>query len=139
RIWRAQIHDHKTPLADDVDFSVLAARYERSGGDIKNAVLKAALAAADEDVPDRRKVIRQEHFERAMEDVIGARSVLQQSLLADEESPDAVMARMETRQLEQQKAIESAFTAMRRPLTAAIALSSVAVLLALIALAVTLF
>ena len=69
-IWRAQIHLQKTPLAPDVDFRQMALRFERSGGDIKNAVLKAALMAADEAVPDTRKQIRQEHFERAMEEVI---------------------------------------------------------------------
>jgi SpoVK/Ycf46/Vps4 family AAA+-type ATPase len=42
RIWRVQVHPEKTPLADDVDFDALAERYTGSGGDIKNAVLKAA-------------------------------------------------------------------------------------------------
>src|SRR5512138_197765 len=37
-IWRVQIHPSKTPLSADVDFRTLAARYEVSGGDIKNAV-----------------------------------------------------------------------------------------------------
>ncbi|HEX6558235.1 MAG TPA: ATP-binding protein, partial [Longimicrobiales bacterium] len=69
-IWRAQLHEYKTPLAQDIDFKALAAKYERSGGDIKNAVLKAALMAADEAVPDSQKRIRQEQFERAMEEVI---------------------------------------------------------------------
>ena len=46
RIWELQIHPKKTPLAPDVDFRRLAARYTLSGGDIKNAVLKAAAMAA---------------------------------------------------------------------------------------------
>ena len=33
------------PLATDVDLSMLAKRYELSGGEIKNAVLRAALMA----------------------------------------------------------------------------------------------
>ena len=88
RIWQVQIHPHKTPLAGDVDFHALAERDEVSGGDIKNAVLKAAAAAAAEPGPDRTKLIHQEHFERAMADVIAARSVMQQSLFA--EKPDVL-------------------------------------------------
>src|ERR1043166_5937251 len=42
RIWNLQIHPKKTPLASDVDFQRLAERYVVSGGDIKNAVIKAA-------------------------------------------------------------------------------------------------
>jgi SpoVK/Ycf46/Vps4 family AAA+-type ATPase len=48
RIWQVQIHPAKTPLADDVSFRALAEQYAVSGGDIKNAVLKAAAAAAAE-------------------------------------------------------------------------------------------
>ena len=44
RIWRVQMHPSRTPLADDVDFRSLAGGYAVSGGDIRNAVLKAALA-----------------------------------------------------------------------------------------------
>ena len=44
-----------TPLARDVDFRALAERYEVSGGDIHNAVLKAAMAAAAEPGPRRRE------------------------------------------------------------------------------------
>ena len=54
QIWRVQVHPSRTPLADDVDFRALAERYEVSGGDIRNAVLKAALAAAA--VPRQRCV-----------------------------------------------------------------------------------
>jgi len=42
RIWGVQLHARKTPLAEDVDFRALAEAFPRSGGDIKNAVLKAA-------------------------------------------------------------------------------------------------
>ena len=42
-IHRVQIHPTKTPMAADVNFRELAERYEVSGGDIKNAVLKASL------------------------------------------------------------------------------------------------
>src|SRR5678815_774722 len=43
QIWRVQLHPARTPLAADVDFQALARRYEVSGGDIRNAVLKACL------------------------------------------------------------------------------------------------
>src|SRR2546421_3574370 len=55
KIWRVQFHPHKTPLADDVDFHALAERYAVAGGDIKNAVLKAAQMAAAEDGDDDQK------------------------------------------------------------------------------------
>lgn len=90
RIWQVQIHPHKTPLAGDVDFRALAERHEVSGGDIKNAVLKAASAAAAEPGSDRAKLIHQEHFERAMADVIAARSVMQQSLFGEQPIADPV-------------------------------------------------
>ena len=51
QIWRVQLHPERTPLAADVDFAALS-RYEVSGGDIRNAVLKAALTAAAEPGPD---------------------------------------------------------------------------------------
>ena len=134
-IWRAQIHLQKTPLAPDVDFRQLALRFERSGGDIKNAVLKAALMAADEAVPDTRKQIRQEHFERAMEEVIAARRVLQQTVLAEEaNTPEATMARIEERQGEQQALVEKTLRAMQRPIVIAIGLASVAAGLAVVAI-----
>src|SRR6185295_17573799 len=51
KIWRLQIHPTKTPLAPDVDFHALGLRYEASGGDIKNAVIKAAASVAAEPGP----------------------------------------------------------------------------------------
>jgi SpoVK/Ycf46/Vps4 family AAA+-type ATPase len=80
RIWQLQIHPQKTPLASDVDFDGLAKRYAVSGGDIKNAVLKAASAAAAEPGLDVQKKIGQQHFESAMEEVISAKAIMQQSL-----------------------------------------------------------
>ena len=80
QIWRVQLHPVRTPVAADVDFGSLAARYEVSGGDIRNAVLKAALAAAAEPGPDSAKQIHQRHFTEAMEDVIAAKTVMRQSL-----------------------------------------------------------
>ena len=83
RIWELQIHPQKTPLAPDVDFRGLAERYVVSGGDIKNAVIKAAAAAAAEPGPDLSKRIGQRHFERATEEVISAKAIMQQSLFAE--------------------------------------------------------
>jgi hypothetical protein len=80
KIWRSQLHARKTPLADGVDFRALAERYQGSGGDIKNAVLKAAQAAVAEPGPDAEKKIAQHHFERAMEEVLSAKRVMDQSL-----------------------------------------------------------
>ena len=80
RIWQLQVHPQKTPLARDVDFKQLAERYAVSGGDIKNAVIKAAAAAAAEPGIDATKKIHQRHFETAVEDVIAAHNVMQQSV-----------------------------------------------------------
>lgn len=84
QIWRVQLHPVRTPVADDVDFRALAKRYEVSGGDIRNAVLKAALAAAAEPGPDASKKIHQQHFETAIKEVIAARRVMRQSVFAGE-------------------------------------------------------
>jgi ATP-dependent Zn protease len=85
QIWRVQMHPSRTPLSDDVDFKVLAERYAVSGGDIRNAVLKAALAAAAEPGPDSVKRIHQRHFEAGIEDVIAAKQVMRQSLFSGDE------------------------------------------------------
>jgi hypothetical protein len=79
QIWEVQLHPLRTPLAADVDFKALALRYEVSGGDIQNAVLKAALAAAAEPIPDSSKRIHQHHFEAGIEEVIANKRVMQQS------------------------------------------------------------
>jgi len=89
RIWKVQLHARKTPLADDVDFGALAQAYPRSGGDIKNAVLKAAQVATTEPGPDALKRIHQRHFVQGMDEVIAAESVMGQSLF---ESPAAIGA-----------------------------------------------
>ena len=87
RIWRVQLHPNKTPLADDVDFHELAERYPRSGGDIKNAVLKAAQIATTEPGPDAAKRIHQRHFVHGMEEVIAGGSVMAQSLFEENGTP----------------------------------------------------
>jgi hypothetical protein len=87
RIWRAQIHARKTPLAEDVDFRALSQMYPASGGDIKNAVLKAAQMAIAEPGPDAAKRIEQRHFEAAMQEVVSAKRVMEQSLFTDGGSP----------------------------------------------------
>jgi SpoVK/Ycf46/Vps4 family AAA+-type ATPase len=86
RIWRVQLHSRKTPLASDVDFRALAEAYPRSGGDIKNAVLKAAQLATIEPGPDSEKRIHQKHFIQGMAEVISAENVMSQSLF-DEVAP----------------------------------------------------
>jgi SpoVK/Ycf46/Vps4 family AAA+-type ATPase len=85
QIWRVQMHPSRTPLADDVDFRSLAEGHAVSGGDIRNAVLKAALAAAEEAGPDSAKRIHQRHLETGIADVVAAKRVMRQSLFAGEE------------------------------------------------------
>jgi SpoVK/Ycf46/Vps4 family AAA+-type ATPase len=85
QIWRVQMHPARTPLAADVDFRALALRYEVSGGDIRNAVLKAALAAAAEPGADSAKHIQQRHLEAGIEEVIAGKRVMRQSLFAVDE------------------------------------------------------
>ncbi|MBW3550728.1 MAG: YdiU family protein, partial [Proteobacteria bacterium] len=65
-------------------FRALAEQFPASGGDIKNAVLKAAAAAANEPGPDAEKRIHQRHFAGAMADVMAAKGVMRQSLFADD-------------------------------------------------------
>lgn len=83
RIWKVQLHPSRTPLAADVDFTALAQKHEVSGGDIQNAVLKAAMAAAAEAVPDAAKRIHQRHFEMGIEQVVASKRVMQQSIFAE--------------------------------------------------------
>ncbi len=119
KIWRVQIHPSKTPLARNVDFHLLAEQFPLSGGDIKNAVLKAAASAAAEPGHDRGKQIHHAHFERAIGEVIAARSVMQQSLFREEERVDPLAG-------------------LRAQLFTAIALGGSAFIAALIALAIVL-
>jgi SpoVK/Ycf46/Vps4 family AAA+-type ATPase len=87
RIWSVQLHSRKTPLAPDVDFRALAVAYPRSGGDIKNAVLKAAQIATMEPGPDSAKRIHQHHFIQGMAEVMAAENVMSQSLFDDAAGP----------------------------------------------------
>ena len=126
KIWQVQLHPLRTPLAADVDFNALSLRYEVSGGDIQNAVLKAALAAAAEPIPDASKKIHQHHFEAGIKDVIASKRGMQQSLFADQSvaTPEAdVIPRA---------------TASRASQVLAYGLPGAALLVALIALAVAL-
>ena len=83
QIWRVQMHPALTPLAGDVDFRSLAERYDATGGDIRNAVLKAALAAAAEPGSDAAKSIHQRHLEDGIRSVLDGKRVMQQSLMVD--------------------------------------------------------
>ncbi len=82
-IWKVQLHARKTPLADDVDFEELGKNYAASGGDIKNAVLKAAQVATSEPGADDAKQIHQRHFVAGMQEVMAAKKVMDQSLFLD--------------------------------------------------------
>jgi SpoVK/Ycf46/Vps4 family AAA+-type ATPase len=106
RIWRVQLHPRKTPLADDVDFRALAEAYPRSGGDIKNAVLKAAQIATTEPGPDAGKKIHQRHFVQGMDEVIAGTAVMAQSLF-DEGAPTAPLAGFVEEMSEGQEALRA--------------------------------
>jgi SpoVK/Ycf46/Vps4 family AAA+-type ATPase len=82
RIWQVQFA-RQTPLDADVDFAKLARTYESTGGDIRNAVLKAALAAAAEPGEDAAKRITHRHLDEAMRDVLAGKRVMRQSILRD--------------------------------------------------------
>jgi SpoVK/Ycf46/Vps4 family AAA+-type ATPase len=127
QIWRVQMHPTRTPLAADVDFQDLAQRYEVSGGDIRNAVLKAALAAAAEPGPDAAKRIHQRHLEASIEDVIAGKRVMRQSLFAGE-----------ARALVDTNFVEGAAAHASHLLTYALAGACVALIVAAIALTVAL-
>jgi hypothetical protein len=126
KIWRVQIHPSRTPLADDVNFRSLAERYAVSGGDIRNAVLKAALAAAAEPGPDSAKRIHQRHLEAGITDVVAAERVMRQSLFAGEERPASP------------RNLLSGPVAASRLLTYAVAFACAALVVAVIALVVAL-
>ena len=91
RIWRAQLHP-RTPVAPDVDFRRLAENYEITGGDIRNAVLKAATAAATDASHGPARAIRQQHLEGGVQDVIAGKRVMQQSLFAETPAQDVEAA-----------------------------------------------
>jgi SpoVK/Ycf46/Vps4 family AAA+-type ATPase len=124
QIWQLQIHPKKTPLASDVDFKRLAERYAVSGGDIKNAVLKAASAAAAEPGPDMEKRIGQQHFESAMDEVISAKAIMQQSLFIDAIAAPDPIAVVQNREMR-----------WNAPAVAAVVLAVVALLASFLAVA----
>ncbi len=129
QIWKVQIHPTRTPLADDVNFRELAERYEVSGGDIKNAVLKAATMAAAVPGFDAAKRIHQAEFDRAMGEVIEGRGIMQQSLFGEpqQSSEDRLM-----------HAVEAAELRWRKTAQVAIAMGGFGVVLGVIALIVAL-
>lgn len=127
QIWRVQLHPAKTPLAPDVDFASLARDYAVSGGDIQNAVLKAAMAAAAEPLPDIEKKIHQQHFQLGIEQVVASKRVMQQSVFA----PPAVLK-------PEPDALVPA-TALQASQMLTYGVPGFALLVALIALAVALF
>jgi len=124
RIWRVQLHPTRTPLDKDVDFADLARRYDVSGGDIRNAVLKAALAAAARPGPDSSKRIHQRDLEAGIESVLAGKQVMRQSLFTD--AADATREQM----------LLSDASGNRRLAAYAIALGAVAFLVALAALVI---
>ena len=128
KIWRVQIHPTLTPLAPDVDFRTLAERYEVSGGDIRNAVLKAAMLAAAEAGSDAAKAIAQRHFEQGIREVVASKRVMQQTLA---KTPDGHAALQDPAALLQLLASQRAAGG-----GAATVLAVVAVLIALAALLV---
>ncbi len=128
QIWRVQFHPVKTPLDPDVNFRDLAERYAVSGGDIKNAVLKAATMAAGEAGEDKLKTIRQAHLDRAMLEVVEGRSVMQQSLFGEGEQSDDRLIR----------AVEAAELRWRKTAQVALGVGLAGVVIGLIAVAVAL-
>lgn len=129
QIWKVQLHPLKTPLAAGVNFRELAERYEVSGGDIKNAVLKAATMAAGQPGDDLTKSISQSQFERAMDEVVSGKSVMQQSLFGEKEQSgeDRLM-----------HAVEAAELRWRKTAQVAVGMAAAGVGLGLIALMVAL-
>jgi SpoVK/Ycf46/Vps4 family AAA+-type ATPase len=124
QIWRLQIHPSKTPLAADVNFRELAERFVASGGDIKNAVIKAAAAAAAEPGREAAKRVSQRHFISAVESVIAARAIMQQSLMPSGTSSS--------------EHLSSIFTSHKRLLTVALTVALAAFAVAAAALIVAL-
>jgi len=129
QIWRVQMHPTRTPLAGDVDFRALALRYDATGGEIRNAVLKAALAAASEPGDDAAKTIRQRHLEDGIREVLEGRRVMRQSLIAGSDEPHADGAI---------EAIDRLHATLSRGLLIVGALGVLSLILASVALAVAL-
>ncbi len=129
KIWQVQVHPTKTPLGDDVDFRLLAERYPVAGGDIKNAVLKAATMAAAAPAVDAPRKIHQWEFERAMDEVVAGRSVMQQSLF-ENGGPSSDERMMQ--------AVEAAELRWRKTAQAAIMMAGLGIALGVIAVVVSL-
>jgi len=97
-IWAEHLPE-EAPLADDVDLSVLAERYETTGGYIKNAVLMSVAEAVHGGGPDSE--IEMEHLERAVRDQLEMPTDDETNLvrpsveLADVVLPDEVRASVE--------------------------------------------
>jgi SpoVK/Ycf46/Vps4 family AAA+-type ATPase len=127
QIWRVQMHPSRTPLAEDVDFRALAEAYACSGGDIRNAVLKAALSAAAGPGADASKRITQRHLDDAMRDVLAGKRVMRQSLFRDEPKAGGPL-----------DAIGSVEARLQRTITTAAVLGFSALILGIIALIVAL-
>jgi SpoVK/Ycf46/Vps4 family AAA+-type ATPase len=126
QIWRVQLHA-RTPLADDVDFGALAERYDATGGEIRNAVLKAALAAASEPGPDAAKMIHQRHLEAGIRDVLDGRRVMRQSLITPDKVPGTVPEGLE--------AVGQMYATLHRGMLVASGLAAIAIAVAIAALA----
>lgn len=129
RIWQVQIHPTYTPLAEDVDFTALASQFAVSGGDIKNAVLKAAAAAAAEPGANSAKQIHHRHFVVAMEEVMSARQVMQQSLFTSDDTSATVEPMLQ--------AFQATEGRLQRATTVALGVAGMALVAALVALGVT--
>jgi SpoVK/Ycf46/Vps4 family AAA+-type ATPase len=125
QIWRVQMHPRLTPLAADVNFRRLAEMYEASGGDIRNAVLKGAMAAAAEPGRDAVKEIHQRHLEEGIREVLSAKTVMRQSLF---DAPSLAMQPEATRVVE----------ALYRRAWPALAIGTIALVLSIIALTLAL-
>jgi SpoVK/Ycf46/Vps4 family AAA+-type ATPase len=128
QIWRVQMHPTLTPLGADVDFRALAERYEVSGGDIRNAVLKAALAAASEPSDEAFRAIHQRHLEEGIREVLEGKRVMRQSLYGETDARADPLAA-----LRQEGLLRS-----HRAAALAVLLASIAFVLAIVALVVAL-
>jgi SpoVK/Ycf46/Vps4 family AAA+-type ATPase len=128
QIWRVQMHPTRTPLADDVDFRALADAHEMSGGDIRNAVLKAALAAASEPGDDAGKAIHQRHLLAGMREVLDGKRVMRQSLYNGENGPPDPLAALR----------QDGLLRSHRAAALAVLIASIAAVLAIVALVVAL-
>jgi SpoVK/Ycf46/Vps4 family AAA+-type ATPase len=127
QIWRVQLHPTRTPLAADVDFRELAIKHEVSGGDIRNAVLKAALTAAARPGPDSAKRIHQNDLVSGVEAVLAGKRVMRQSVFADGAN----------RAAGQNAIAEATAQHVSRLLAYAVGLAGLAFIVAVIALVIT--